>query len=139
MKLTTIGSSGAGSPGPQVDQSPTPAEDLVAQRFRDMVGDPAPDEDRAGSHQDSGRHSSPASASLGDAILSALSNATDGVSSSWRQVQEGLALPPKGTSLSPGELLLYTEKMRIWGLQTEIISKGISKATQDVDQLLKPQ
>lgn len=131
-------SSGGGLDG-EVSSSTPAADDPVAQRFRQMMGESLPQEDGAATAADGVQREAVAPTSLGDAILSALSNATDGVSASWAELQHGLELPKAGTSIDPGALLVYTERMRIWGIQTEIVSKGVSKATQDLDQLLKPQ
>lgn len=133
----------ASASGSRSDREASPssaaADDPLAQRFREMMDAPLPGEGKVPVALDGMQRGASAPASLGDAILSAISNATDSISSSWVQVEGGGALGKEGTSLEAGALLLYAEKMRIWSLQTEIVSKGISKATQDLDQLLKPQ
>ena len=72
---------------------------------------------------------------LGDAILSGLKSASDDLDQRFTQAQNMLAGPDLGVA---DAMRLQLSIMQA-SMQYELINKGVSKMTQNIDQVLKTQ
>ena len=73
---------------------------------------------------------------LGAQLLDALGDTKKSVSETSLSIEQTLA---RVDNLSPGELLKVQFELAEITLQQELISKGVTKSTQNVDSLLKAQ
>lgn len=73
--------------------------------------------------------------SLGDSIISGLQSASDGIHGKWASVTEALA----GQELTITDALRLQMSVMQASVQYELMSKGISKTVQNLDQTLKTQ
>ncbi|MEY2617687.1 MAG: Type secretion basal body protein YscI, HrpB, PscI [Pseudomonadota bacterium] len=118
------------------------ADDPVAERFRQAMQSPDQEGINAPASQadpvpSGGSRAAPTT--LGDGILSTLNTVGTDLQVSWAQVKEGLATSEGAELLSTSELMTLQFKMLSFNALNEVVSKGVAKATQDLDQLLKTQ
>lgn len=73
--------------------------------------------------------------SLGDSIISGLQSASQDMQSKWAYVSETLS----GSDLGVTDALRLQMSVMQASVQYELISKGISKTVQNLDQTLKTQ
>jgi hypothetical protein len=73
--------------------------------------------------------------SLGDSIISGLKSASDDIHAKWAHVTEALA----GQDLTVTDALRLQMSVMQASVQYELMSKGISKTVQNLDQTLKTQ
>ena len=73
--------------------------------------------------------------SLGDSIISGLKSASDDIHAKWAHVTEALA----GQEITVTDALRLQMSVMQASVQYELISKGISKTVQNLDQTLKTQ
>ena len=73
--------------------------------------------------------------SLGDAIISGLQSTSDNINAKWAHVTEALA----GQELTVTDALRLQMSVMQASVQYELMSKGISKTVQNLDQTLKTQ
>lgn len=139
MNSTSPAPAVGGSAGTSLPESSPGVDDLVSQRFRDAMELPVPVQ---GPSPVSSTHerARTGATTLGDGILSAISQATQSLSTAWDRVKEGPAgVSDTGDLPSLPDLLAFQGQVLMFSTQSEIVSKGVSKATQDLDQLLKQQ
>ncbi len=116
------------------------ADDLLVQRFQEVMRAPS---DAVAA--DNARLATPApplssaSGSLGDSILSSVTQWTTQLRDSWDRVGEGVGILDKPDLPSYRELLALQFETQSMVVASDIMSKAVSKATQDLDQLLKTQ
>lgn len=72
---------------------------------------------------------------LGDTILSTLESSSTRVRNAWAEAGEALKQP----DLRMTDMLNLQVKVLEASIQTELISKGINKANQSLDQMLRTQ
>lgn len=118
------------------------ADDQVAERFRQAMQGPAPDDGMAPVAPPdlvppSGARAAPAT--LGEGILSTITTLGADLQASWTDVKEGLSASETPDLLSASELMTLQFKMLSFNALNEVVSKGVAKATQDLEQLLKTQ
>ncbi len=82
-----------------------------------------------------GAISSSAKPSLGDSIIAGLQSTSDNIHAKWAHVTEALA----GQELTVTDTLRLQMSVMQASVQYELISKGISKTVQNLDQTLKTQ
>ena len=75
------------------------------------------------------------SKTLGDAILNTLQTASTQMQQSWQQAAEVVA----GKELNMADMLQLQMTVVQTSIQYELLGKGISKSTQNLDQILKTQ
>jgi hypothetical protein len=118
-------------------------DDLVAERFRQAMQIPVPQDATlpAGQQTDPALQGGlrPAPTTLGEGILSTVTTVGADLQVAWTQVQEGLAVSETTDLPSSAELMTLQFKMLTFSALNEVMSKGVAKATQDLDQLLKTQ
>ncbi|WP_144393340.1 type III secretion system inner rod subunit SctI [Pleionea sediminis] len=73
--------------------------------------------------------------SLGDRFLKMLGDTKQHIGEKSAEIQEALTVE----HISPAELLKVQYELAEIAIQQELISKGVSKSTQNVDTLLKAQ
>jgi len=137
------GLSGAGVPAGGGSVPAVGVDDLVAERFRQAMQAPASQDATLSAGQQSDPTPQgglrPAHTTLGDGILSKVTTVGADLQGAWTQVQEGLAVSETASLLSTAELMTLQFKMLTFSALNEVVSKGMAKATQDLDQLLKTQ
>ena len=75
------------------------------------------------------------SKTLGDAILNTLQTASTQMQQSWQQAAEVVA----GKEINMADMLQLQMTVVQTSIQYELLGKGISKSTQNLDQILKTQ
>lgn len=116
----------------QVKAPPPVPDDLVIERFSNIMNPPAV----PGVESSSPPPLVTAPPNIGDAILGVIRNQANGLQVSWKTVQDVLATQ---------NLMTVTEMFRLqaamidFGLRYEVVGKGVSKAIQDLDQMVKMQ
>jgi type III secretion protein I len=80
-------------------------------------------------------HAAQAPVTAGDAILSGLKTASADISQAWLQATQAAGKP----SISTAEMLGVQATLLQASVHFELLSKGISKTTQSLDQILKTQ
>lgn len=78
---------------------------------------------------------SPASNTLGEAILNTLQSASTQMQQSWQQAAEVVA----GKDINMADMLQLQMTVVQTSIQYELLGKGISKSTQNLEQILKTQ
>ena len=78
---------------------------------------------------------SPSSKTLGDAILNTLQTASTEMQQNWQKAAEVVA----GKELNMADMLQLQMTVVQTSIQYELLGKGISKSTQNLDQILKTQ
>lgn len=137
------GLSGAGVPAGGGSVPAVGVDDLVAERFRQAMQAPGLQDATSPAEQQTGPASQdgfrPTPTTLGEGILSTVTHVGADLQGAWTQVQEGLAVSETTDMLSTAELMTLQFKMLTFSALNEVVSKGMAKATQDLDQLLKTQ
>ncbi len=137
------GLSGAGVPAGGGRAPAVGVDDLVAERFQQAMQTSAPQDTPSPTGQPNdlaaqgGLRVAPRT--LGEGILSTVTTVGTDLQGAWTQVQEGLAVSEATDLLSTAELMTLQFKMLTFNTLNEVVSKGVAKATQDLDQLLKTQ
>ena len=75
------------------------------------------------------------SKTLGDAILNTLNTASTQMNQTWHQAAQAVA----NKELNMADMLQLQMSVIQTSIQYELLSKGISKSTQNLDQILKTQ
>jgi type III secretion protein I len=137
MDITTITEELAPAPGlddPAPGQSV--ADPQAAARFTELMEAPdaAGGVDEAAAVQPAA--ASTASRTLGDNILGGLQHLSSDLKQTWRRVGEAL---DGGSSLRAQDLLRMQVGLAEMSVQYELVSKAVSRTTQNIDQLVKLQ
>jgi type III secretion protein I len=78
---------------------------------------------------------SPATNTLGDAILNTLQTASTQMTQSWQQAAQAVS----HSDLNMADMLSLQMAVIQTSIQYELLGKGIGKTTQNLDQILKTQ
>jgi type III secretion system YscI/HrpB-like protein len=127
---------------------PSGASPTDAQRFLTALNTPAaladpqiqvangPTEPSRTAQAEQRRESSPsAPRSVGDAILNTFTSTTNGTAAEWKAATQAVMQ----RELSTSEMLQVQVRLINVSFQLELISKGVSKMTTNLDQTLKTQ
>lgn len=110
------------------------ADDLVQERFRaelDGLGQKAEAAEAAGVEE------RVAGGTLGDAILLGLGQLNSEFQQAWAQKQQVLASDPRDWSV--GEMVMFQAQAQTVSTVVDLVSKGVNKVVQGVEQLTKIQ
>lgn len=138
MEITAMNQlAGAVAPTPPVAIRALPPDDLVVDRFNEVMKAPATGAELAiqnGAVIPDGKPGS-----LGEAILRGLTGMSKDLSRTWSAVQGTATGQLRAQELSPAILLEAQGKVLEFTVLYEIVGKGISKSAQSLDQLVKMQ
>lgn len=121
--------------GPAVADLPLRAQALAADvsRFQSALqGEPGL---QAATQASTGHAASSETGTLGDAILSGLKSASDDLGQRFKQAQTLLG----NQDLSVADAMRLQLSIMQASMQYELINKGVSKMSQNIDQVLKTQ
>lgn len=112
-----------------------PQDDLVSRQFADVMTSGPVSADTPESV--SGTTPATGPPSLGDAILSGLTQVTSGFQQAWDNVRVGVPSEMAAMSLSE----MYEKQIQLFdfSLQVQTLGHGVSKVSQDLNELLKIQ
>jgi|LauGreDrversion4_2_1035121.scaffolds.fasta_scaffold411213_3 hypothetical protein len=119
-------------------EAPIGVDDPVAQRFQAVMRTTP---EASGVTESSGTAPSGAlaSGSLGDSILATVTQASDQLRDSWQRVTDGARFIDTNDPPSHVEMLAFQGEIASLSVVTDMISKGVSKSIQGLEQLLKTQ
>lgn len=115
--------------------APVPPDDLASRQFSDLMGNVNPVQEAT---RTTPRPEALAGQrSLGDAILTGLTHLTSDVQRAWAGVHTGIASGVVLPSISE----MYAKQVQLmeFTLQYHVIGHGLSKANQDLNELIKLQ
>jgi len=136
LKFAQVGARDAGATTERATAAlPAPLDDLAPGQFSDLMGAVKPGQESA---QVTPRPEGLAGPrSLGDAILTGLTQLTTDVQQAWSAMHTGMTSQVQPVSLSE----IYAKQVQLldFTLQYQTIGYGWSKANQDLNELLKLQ
>lgn len=112
-----------------------PPDDLAARQFSDLMGPVSPAQEAT--QRPLRPEALAGQQSLGDAILTGLTQLTSDVQKAWIGVHAGFS--SEITPVSMSEIYAKQVQLMDFTLQYQVIGHGLSKANQDLNDLLKLQ
>lgn len=138
MDITALSQlAGAVPVTPPVTTTPLSPDDLVVERFNEVMNAPAVGAELA--IQNGAIVTDGKPAALGDAILRGLTAMTGDLTRSWGQVRTIGAVPAAVPEITPTFMLQAQVKVMEFTVLYDIVGKGLSKSVQNLDQLVKMQ
>ncbi len=117
---------------------PLPADEPAQDLLREALGEPAPALPASGGTPHDAPLAPPVvGGSLGDAVLSGLNKLSGEFQDAWAQKNAILAKGPE--ALSAGDALRLQAAIGTTSAVIDVVSKGVSKVVQGIEQLTKVQ
>lgn len=124
---------------PAPGAAPAPVDPGAAAKFSDLMDasePPGPEEVGAVQSVDPSASASASPRTLGDNILNGLNHVATDLQGTWRNVQASLSAR---AGVGFQELLRTQLAVSTMGMQYELVTKAVSRSTQNLEQLVKLQ